>query len=155
MMAETMTAGDICNRSVVVALRDTALQEAAQRMREHHVGCLVVVDTLGAQRKIAGMLTDRDIVAAVIAKGVDPQRLLVEDVMSVDVVTVKESDSFAGLLATMRREGLRRLPVTSSAGGFLVGLVSLDDLLEILADQMQTVVQAIQTEQRRERAVRR
>jgi CBS domain-containing protein len=153
-MAETLSAGDICNRSVVVALRDTALQEAAQRMREHHVGCLVVVDTLGAQRRVAGMLTDRDIVAAVIAKGVDPQRLRVEDVMSTGVVTAAEADPFAHVLATMRREGLRRLPVTS-ASGFLLGLVSLDDLLEILADQMQMVVQTIQTEQRRERAVRR
>jgi CBS domain-containing protein len=153
-MAETMKAGDICNRTVVVALRETTLQEAAQRMREKHVGCLVVVDTAGAQRLVAGMLTDRDIVAAVVAKGIDPQPLRVEDVMTTDVVTCMETASFAELLATMRREGLRRLPVTDSRGA-LIGLVSLDDLLEILAEQMHTVVQAIQTEQRRERAVRR
>lgn len=74
--------------------------------------------------------------------------------MTADVVTVAESAPFAELLATMRRKGLRRLPVTDGRGA-LVGLVTLDDLLEILAEQMHTLVQAIDTEPQRERRVRR
>jgi CBS domain-containing protein len=153
-MPEILNAGEICNRIVVVAERDTPLLEAAKRMREQHVGCLVVVDETGAGRLVVGMLTDRDIVTAVIARAVEPDVLRVEDMMTTDVVTVAESTPFAELLATMRRKGLRRLPVTDAKGG-LVGLVTLDDLLEIVAEQMRTLVQAIETEQRRERNTRR
>jgi CBS domain-containing protein len=152
-MPETLNAGEICNRIVVLAERDTTLVAAAQRMREQHVGCLVVVDQTGSGRLVVGLLTDRDIVTGVIAKAVDPTILRVEDVMSRDVVTVPETAAFAELLAMMRRKGLRRLPVTDAQGA-LVGLVTLDDMLEILSEQMRTLVQAIETEQRRERSVR-
>ena len=153
-MAETLNAGEICSRIVVVGERDTPLPAAARRMREQHVGCLVVVDDTGSGRRVAGMLTDRDIVTSVMAKAVDPTTLRVEDVMSTDVVTARETDAFTELLATMRHKGLRRLPVVD-AQGVLVGLVTLDDLLGILAEQMRTVVQAIESEQRRERNARR
>jgi CBS domain-containing protein len=74
--------------------------------------------------------------------------------MSTEVVSARESDALAGLLATMRRKGLRRLPVLDDRGT-LVGLVTLDDLLSIIAEQLRAVVQAIDSEQRRERRVRR
>jgi CBS domain-containing protein len=152
-MPEVLNAGEICNRVVVVAERDTPVLTAAQRMRDQHVGCLVVVDETGAGRLVVGMLTDRDIVTGIIAKAVDPATLRVEDVMSTDVVMARESDAFAELLATMRRKGLRRLPVADDRG-VLLGLVTLDDLLEILAEHMRTVVLAIESEQRRERSSR-
>ena len=123
-------------------------------MREQHVGCLVVIEEAGARRRVVGMLTDRDIVTAVVAAGVDPARLRVEDVMTSEVVTAREPTPFAELLATLRRHGLRRLPVIDDQGG-LIGLVTLDDLLELIAEQMRGVVQAIDSEQRRERRVRR
>jgi CBS domain-containing protein len=154
MVGDKLNAGDICNRIVVVAEPKTSLLEAAARMREQHVGCLVVVETRGARRAVAGVLTDRDIVTAVGAKGLDPKSLRVEDVIAGEVVTVRESESFADLLATMQRKGLRRLPVTSS-DGTLVGLVTLDDVLNIVAEQMRTVVQVIEAGQRHERIQRR
>lgn len=152
-MGEALNAGEICSRIVVVGERDTPLTAAALRMREHHVGCLVVVDQSDSGRRVVGMLTDRDIVTSVVAKAVDPSTLRVEDVMSTGVVTARESDTMAELLATMRRGGLRRLPVVD-ARGVLVGLVTLDDLLAILAEQMRTVASAIESGQRRERNAR-
>lgn len=151
-MAETLNAGGICTR--VVGERDRPLPAAAQRMREQHVGCLVVVDETAGGRRVAGILTDRDIVTSVMAKGVDPSTLRVEDVMSTDVVTAQESDAFAELLATMRCKGLRRLPVVD-AQGVLVGLPTMDDLLEVLAEQLRMVVQAIESGQWREHHARR
>lgn len=152
-MNEPLNAGEICNRIVVVAERDTPVLAAARRMREQHVGCLVVVDEAGFGRAVAGMLTDRDIVTAIVAQAVDPATLRVEDVMSAEVVTARDTDSFAELLGIMRRKGLRRLPVVDGKGA-LLGLVTLDDLLGIMAEQMRTVVQAIESEQRRERTAR-
>jgi CBS domain-containing protein len=152
-MSEKLNAGDICNRIVTVAERDMSLVQAAQLMRDHHVGCLVVVDETGAGRLVAGMLTDRDIVTAVIAQEVDPNTLRVEDVMTSDVVTALEEDSVMDMLGLMRRKGLRRIPVTTP-GRALQGLVTLDDLLEIFAEQLRALVLAIEAEQMRERKAR-
>jgi CBS domain-containing protein len=152
-MSGKLNAGDICNRIVTVAERDMTLVQAAQLMRDHHVGCLVVVDETGAGRLVVGMLTDRDLVTAVIAQEVDPNTLRVEDVMTSDVVSALEEDSVMDLLGLMRRKGLRRIPVTTP-GRVLQGLVTLDDLLEIFAEQLRALVLAIEAEQMRERKAR-
>ena len=152
-MGEKLNAGDICNRIVTVAERHMTLVQAAQLMRDHHVGCLVVVDDASAGRLVVGMLTDRDIVTAVIAQEVDPTTVRVEDVMTSDVVTALEQDSVMDLLGLMRRKGLRRIPITTPQR-VLQGLVTLDDLLEILAEQLRAIVLAIEAEQVRERRVR-
>jgi CBS domain-containing protein len=153
-MTHSMNAGDICSRVVVVAERETPLVAAAKRMREQHVGCLVVVDSRAdGRRRAVGMLTDRDIVTAVVARDVAPPTLRVGDVMSTEIVTVQDADPFAEVLATMRRKGLRRLPVLDTQG-LLVGLLTLDDLLEVVAEQMRSLVDAIESEQRRERSAR-
>jgi len=152
-MSEKMNAGGFCNRIVTVAERNLSLVQAAQLMRDHHVGSLVVVDETGAGRMVVGMLTDRDIITAVIAQEVDPATLRVEDVMTSDVVTALEEDSLMDVLGLMRRKGLRRLPVTS-ADRVLQGLITLDDLLGILSEQLRAMVLAIEAEQLRERKVR-
>lgn len=104
-------------------------------MRDDHVGSPVVVDETGAGRLVEGLLTDRDIVTSVLAMEVDPACLVDEDVMSRDVVTALEGDSVSDLLRRMRRKGLRRLPVVTPVGA-LVGLVTLDDLLSLMAEQL-------------------
>lgn len=153
MNGERLTAGDICTRVVAIAFGSTAVTEAARVMREQHVGSLVVVDETKSGRVVVGMLTDRDIVTAIVAKEVDPSRLIVEDVMTADVVTAGEDDTVMDLLEMMRSKGIRRLPVTTPEG-MLVGLMALDDLLEVVAEQLLAVVKAIGAEQARERKVR-
>jgi len=152
-MRENMNAADICNRIVTIAERGMPVTEAAQLMRERHVGCLVVVDETGAGRIVVGILTDRDIVTSVVAKALDPAQLVVEDVMSTDVITALEADSIKDLLSTMRRKGLRRLPVVTPEG-VLIGLVTLDDLLPLLAEQLRDLAATIEAEQLREIRVR-
>jgi len=149
-MNEPLSAGDICNRVVTVTGPQTDVLQAARLMREHHVGCLVVVEGADDARRVIGMLTDRDIVTSVVAQGLDPARLRVGDVMSANPAIVPEDMPFLDLLRTMRGRGLRRLPVVRP-GGVLVGLVALDDTLKMLAEQLQTVVEAIGSQQRRER----
>ena len=152
-MRETMNAADICNRIVVIAERGMSITDAAQLMRDRHVGCLVVVDETGAGRIVVGILTDRDIVTAVVAKALDPARLVVEDVMTTNMVTALESDSVKDLLSAMRRKGLRRLPVITPQG-VLIGLVTLDDLLAIMAEQLRDMAAIIEAEYLHERQVR-
>ena len=152
-MGEKLNAGDVCNRIVTIASREMTLVQAAQLMRDHHVGCLVVVEEAGAARPVIGILTDRDIVTAVVAQEVDPATLHVEDVMTADVVTALETDSVMDLLGLMRRKGLRRIPITTPERA-LVGLVTLDDLLQVQAEQLRAMVLAIEAEQAHERKMR-
>jgi CBS-domain-containing membrane protein len=149
-----MNAGEICNREVVVTYRDMGLVEAAGLMRENHVGSLVVVVDRLSERVPVGMLTDRDLTVAVIAKEVDPQPLTVRDVMSTELVTVREQDSMADALRLMRERGVRRLPVLTRSGA-LAGILTIDDMLDIVAEQLNDVVHAIARERVRETRVRR
>jgi len=144
-----MNVSEICNRTVVVAKRDLVLSEAAYLMREHHVGSLVIVDETNKGSVPVGIVTDRDIVVAVVAEGVDPRKVTVGDVMRPELVAVKEDVSVFEALRLMRGRGIRRVPVLA-ADGSLAGIVTVDDLLEIVAEELNQLVRAIATEQSRE-----
>ena len=149
-----MNVSELSNPFVVVAQRATPLPDAARLMREHHVGSLVVVDESGKGRVPVGMLTDRDIVVEVVAGEVDPRTLTAGEVMSGELATVRASDSAESALRLMRRRGIRRVPVVSEAGT-LTGIVTLDDLLEKVAEQLSDAVRAITSEQVHETRTRR
>ena len=148
-MDERLSAGEICTRSVTIAFRATPLNGAARLMRENHVGCLVIVDEVDGLRVVSGMLTDRDIVTAAVALDLDPGALRAEEVMSTDLVTAREGDSLIDLVRTMRRKGVRRIPVVGGQGE-LVGLVTLDDVLDILSEELVLLVGAISSQRKRE-----
>lgn len=149
-MGEALNVGEICTRSVSIAFRRTPLNGVARLMRENHVGCLVVVDEAGGLRIVAGILTDRDIVTRVLAADLDPKILCAEDVMSTDLVTARENDSIIDLMRAMRRKGVRRVPVPGSQGE-LIGIATLDDLLDVLSEELGLLVSAIDSEGKRER----
>ncbi len=148
-----MTVGELCSRVVVFAEREMGLAEAARLMREHHVGSLVVVDESARGKVPSGILTDRDITVGVLAKDVDPRTLRVGEVMSREVVTVREQDDVLDALRVMRGRGVRRLPVTG-ADGVLIGILSLDDVLEEVAEQLGDLARAIASERTHEAAAR-
>src|SRR5690606_20693111 len=104
----SMNAGELCNREVVICNPDTSLVRAARLMREHHVGCLVVVEP-GDGNEPVGMITDRDLVVEGVA--VDAAALAsmsVEEIMTCELVTVAESEDVATVLARMTAFGVRR-----------------------------------------------
>ena len=136
---------EICKPVVVVAYKGMALNEAARVMREHHVGCLVVVEERQSGKMPIGMLTDRDITVSVVAKDLDARTLAVSEAMSADVVSVRDDDTILDALAVMRRRGVRRAPVVTRAG-VLAGIVTLDDLLRIIVAQLDDLVGAISVE---------
>jgi len=153
-MGERLTTGEICTREVSIAFKKTPLIGAARLMRENHVGCLVIVEETGGIRIVVGVLTDRDIVTTAVASDLDLSTLRVEDVMITDLVTAREDDSLIDLMHTMRRKGVRRIPVVG-AQGELVGVVTLDDVLDILAQELGLLVAAIDSEGKRERQMRK
>jgi len=135
---------DVCKTDVVCVLRETTLTEAARLMRERHVGCVVVVDSL-ERRSPVGMLTDRDMVVEVIAAAMDHRAITVGEIMTTPVVTADADEDVLASLRLMRLRGVRRLPLVDN-DGLLVGLTSLDDLLDVAGDAFYDIVGAISSE---------
>lgn len=148
-----MTAGAVCNRHVAVTFRHVSVGDAARQMRHDHVGSLVVVVEDGAGYLPVGMLTDRDIVVGIVAKDVDAASLRVGDVISNALHTARDEDSVLDALATMRRHGVRRIPVTNDEG-VLVGILTLDDVLRVIAQELGQMVQAVEHGRDREASLR-
>lgn len=148
-----MAVGEICNREVVIAKKALSVVDAAQLMRKHHVGDLVVVEERNGRRHPVGVVTDRDIVVEVVAAGVNPDALKVGDIMGPEVATVRESEGLFEALRYMRGKGVRRMPVVDRDGG-LVGILTLDDLLGLLAEEMTELAKLVSHERQREAASR-
>lgn len=150
-----MTIGEICTRVTVFTTRETTVADAAKLMREHHVGSLVVVEDInGSKRVPVGIVTDRDAVVEVMATGLDPNTITVGDIMVQDLVTARESEGVLETMQIMRYKGVRRLPIVGKSGE-LIGIVSIDDLLEVLAEELSELAKIIAREQARETATRR
>jgi CBS domain-containing protein len=145
-----MNVGEICSREVVVMDGGESLREAVRLMRENHVGDVVITENRAGKTLPVGILTDRDILIEVVAKDVPLDSLGVSDVMSSELLTVTESETEAEALAVMRHKGVRRAPVVD-AGGALVGIVSIDDVIEVLAEQLGNIAALIGREQQQER----
>ncbi len=150
-----MPIGEVCTREVVIVEKIASIQDAAHLMRQYHVGDLVVVAPDEEERRIpVGILTDRDIIVELIAEGVDPGKVVVGDVMSTDLLLVREHEGIWETLQYMRTKGVRRAPVVD-AGGALVGIISADDMLELLADELNALASIIRREQIKENKARR
>jgi len=145
-----MSAGQYCNREVVVVERAESVREAVRLMREQHVGSVVVVEKRGDQATPVGILTDRDIVIEVLAEDVDLAGVNIGDIMTAEPVTVQQSATLLESLEVMRKHGVRRLLVVD-AKGHLLGVLAVDDVLELLGEQIGAVVALIGAEQNRER----
>ena len=149
-----MNVGSICDRQVITASPMLDVQAAAELMRNEHVGFLVVVpEQPRTPQPPLGVLTDRDIVVGVVAKRADPASLKVGDVMSMQPAVAGEHDAIDLALRTMRRAGVRRLPVVDAQGA-VVGVLSLDDLLEFLAHEIDSLSGAVRNGRRMERETR-
>lgn len=148
-----MAVGEICHREVVVTAESASVVEAAQLMRTHHVGDLIVVGERDGRNYPVGIVTDRDIVVEVVAAGVNPEALKVGDIMGPEVATVRETEGLFEALRYMRDKGVRRMPVVAS-GGELVGILTLDDVLSLLAEEMTELAKLVSHERQREAAAR-
>ena len=121
-----MKIGDLCKQDFVIGTGpEMSIREAASRMAEESVGCLIVTDRTGT---LAGIITDRDIMTRVVAKGLDPKKVSVGEAMSHPVVTVSHKTDVEDAAHLLRKHEIRRLPVLDQHGKVL-GVVSFDDLL--------------------------
>ncbi len=148
-----MKVGEICNREVVICRKESSLLEAAKLMREFHVGSLVVVEERGKEKTPVGIITDRDILVEVLAEGVEAHKVAVDDIMATDLVRVKPEDDMYDAIQEMRRKGIRRIPVVDSKQN-LVGILSMDDVLEVLGEELKNLSSIYSREKEEEKQKR-
>jgi predicted transcriptional regulator len=142
-----MPISEICTREVIIARCDETVLEAAKLMRERNVGTVVVVEERGSVRVPVGIVTDRDLVVEIIASEVDPTFIRMGDIMPAELVSVKGSCGVYEGIQYMRSKGVRRLPVIDEDGG-LLGIVTLDDLLGLLAEEFSALAKLVERERR-------
>lgn len=152
---ETTDVGALRQRNAISIEPTKNIVDAARLMREQHIGFLVVAEPSAPPvgRKVVGVLTDRDLVVAVIAREADPHALSVGDVMTRNPLLVSEDCPLDAALGLMREAGVRRVPVVGTEGG-LSGVLSVDDVLDRMARQLTNIAGSISGGQRTERVVR-
>jgi len=154
MRARSIAALNLATPEVVTTVRETTLADCARLMRAEHVGSLVIVDETSQEKRPIGIITDRDIVVEAVAVGLDTRTLTAGDIMTPVLATIREDDDLMQALARMREHGVRRLPVLDATGR-LAGILTIDNLLEIFSEQLQSAVSVVKAEQTRETHLRR
>jgi CBS domain-containing protein len=149
-----MRIGDICTRSVVTCRRDTRVAELARIMRDQRVGAVIVVDPKdGESPQPVGVVTDRDLVVRVMAKGLDPEAAAAGDLLERSLGQANETDSLREAVRRMRELGVRRLAVVDHFDA-LVGVIAADDVARALADLLQDLSQVAKRQNGRKRRAR-
>ncbi len=123
---------------------DASCEDAALLMRDQNIGCVVVAD---AARRPVGVVTDRDLVIWAIAEGHDARKLRLRDIMSDEPIFLSSDQGLDQVVTAMRELAIRRVPIVDEAGE-LCGLVSMDDLVILLADQIGSLAEAVREEVR-------
>ncbi len=138
LIRSTKPLKDILNRDVITIGPRASVSEAAYLMMREEIGSLVVVDD---ERFPLGIITDRDLVISVIAGGKNSEEVIVEEVMTKDLVYIDESANIMDILSTLSEYSIRRMPVTKD--GKLTGIVSVDDLIVVIATELSDLAIAL------------
>ena len=144
-----MNIGKYCSHNVITAQKESSIYEAAQLMRRHHIGVLVIVTGNSDGNRPVGIITDRDIVMEVIAEQIPLDAVTIEDVMTRSPLVGREDDDIFSTMEIMREKGIRRLPVIDSLG-LLTGILTTDDLLQVIYEEMGNIISLITREQMQE-----
>jgi CBS domain-containing protein len=118
--------------------KEETVQRACERMAEHQIGALVVLD----DEQVVGIFTERDLLTRVVAQGLQAHETRAGDVMSHELITASPTETYATCLEKMQRAHCRHLPVVSD--GRLMGIISLRDLLQVELDEKREEVQFLQ-----------
>jgi CBS domain-containing protein len=122
-----MAIAAIMHKQLITATPDETVATAAQRMREHRLGAVLVLEG----KKLAGVFSERDLLMRVVAEGKDPRVTTVGEVATPNPVTVKASAEIEVCYQIIKERGFRHLPVVDDAG-VPVGIISARDFLQLM-----------------------
>lgn len=126
------TAGDIIKGKPIYFVESgSSVLDAAKLMAEKNIGAVFVLSKDG---KLLGIFSERDLLRRVIAKGLNPGDVKVDDVMTHEVMIAVEDESYEECLAKMKKAQIRHLPVVDRNNN-LLGMLSLRDLMDVSLDE--------------------
>jgi CBS domain-containing protein len=131
---------DLARSDAVTASPETSVTELAATMDDENVGCVVITN----DGTPVGIVTDRDLTVRVLGERVDPTDRTAEDVMTTDLRTAEPDAGFYEAANIMADHGIRRLPIRE--GDSLVGIITADDMTELLADEQQQLGNVIRAQ---------
>lgn len=118
-----MEVREIMNKNVKTLLNTSNVKDAAKAMSENKIGSVVIVDQ---KKKMVGLVTDTDI-TSMVAKGTDPAKTSVKEIMATKVYFVKPSTTIEDAAEMMKKNNVKKLPVIDGSG--LVGMVTASDIV--------------------------
>jgi CBS domain-containing protein len=137
-----MTAGELCTREVVIAHRDEPLSTIAHLMCDRHVGTVIVVKDEGARRMPVGVITDRDVLRVQMTQSADLNCLSTGDALTPEPLLIREDADVSTVIERLTSRRVRRAPVVDEAGG-LVGVISVDDVIPYLAEELSRIARIV------------
>ncbi|MGQ9506312.1 MAG: CBS domain-containing protein [Candidatus Bathycorpusculaceae bacterium] len=129
-----MLVRDVMSSPVITIEEDAPVNKAAELMEKHGLGCIIVTNKEG---KPLGIITERDLVARVLAKNVKPDSLQTKEVMTSPLITIEPHETINEAARRMSRLNIRRLGVVYK--GQLIGLVSSKDVLAVMPELVETI----------------
>ena len=148
-----MKVGSLCKRAIVAVDAGATLRVAAKVMLARHVGALLVTVEGDGRRDALGLVTDRDLVIACVARELAPSEVFVGAIATQPLVSITASASASDAASLMQSSGVRRLLVTDDHGE-VIGLLSIDDLLDALLEPLQMLAGALRVNVAREETLR-
>src|SRR5262245_33014302 len=126
MEERTWRCDEVMTRNPICCLSEDRVRDVAKLMEAKDLGPLPVVDS-HRNRRLCGIVTDRDLTLKVLAEGRDPKSTRIKDVMTRHPVTCKEADGIEGCLSQMEKHQVRRIPIVDSQN-CIVGIIAQADI---------------------------
>jgi CBS domain-containing protein len=136
-----MNLSQLCQRDILTVSAEAPVRKAAEMMRTHHVGALALTDPEDPTR-VVGVVTDRDLVIHLLAQDRTPQEQNIGAFSTVHLIRVPGTATVHEAVQAMNQHGVRRVFITEP-NGRLMGLLSIDDLLATLTDELSALSQAL------------
>lgn len=136
-----MTIGKLCKREVITASNKMSVHEAAELMKKHNIGDIIIVDEENSAKPI-GIFTDRDVAIKIVAEGVDPHTITVGDAISEELLVLKDYQHFQEAIEMMCAKGVRRAPIVDQHDK-IIGIATVDDLILLLTDELGSLAKLI------------
>lgn len=143
----------ITKTNVVTIGKNASLKDASRLMQREHVGSLVVIENYFGNKVATGIITDRDIALSV-CSATRPQGLNVEHIMQSQPITINVSEGIFEAAQLMGKNGVKRLPVINEDGS-LYGIVSADDILSLMSDEINHLAKVSDTQIKKEHGIHR
>ena len=128
-----------CREEVIAVTPDTPVIDVAKTMEQKNVGSVMVVEG----DRAVGIITDRDLVVRIFAQGKSHEGLSARDVMTKDLVTLKDSTGIYEAIEQITDLGIRRMPLVDDTGR-LVGIITLDDIIRLIGKEMSNIAKNLE-----------